>query len=173
MPSTAACSFSGRAEIKDALSLSAHDRLPGRSFIPADRKRAKAEFRRTRRMEFLKDYARRSMAALSTTRCGTILTEPIFKGTKARQFVSLIEAFSADYGRHARFRAAVRCLNESGYEEMLRTEGSQERLDNLAELKQSVYEYETTCGEESRLEHYLAHVATVYKRRSGTNTAIR
>ena len=42
---------------------------------------------------------------------------------------------------------------------MLRTEGSQERLDNLAELKQSVYEYETTCGEECTLEHYLAHVA--------------
>ena len=42
---------------------------------------------------------------------------------------------------------------------MLRTEGSQERLDNLAELKQSVYEYETTCGEECTLEHYLSHVA--------------
>lgn len=42
---------------------------------------------------------------------------------------------------------------------MLRTEGSQERLDNLAELKQSVYEYETTCGEEATLEHYLTHVA--------------
>ena len=42
---------------------------------------------------------------------------------------------------------------------MLRTEGSQERLDNLAELKQSIYEYETTCGEESTLEHYLSHVA--------------
>jgi len=42
---------------------------------------------------------------------------------------------------------------------MLRTEGSQERLGNLAELKQSVYEYETTCGEESTLEDYLAHVA--------------
>lgn len=42
---------------------------------------------------------------------------------------------------------------------MLRTEGSQERLDNLAELKQSVYAYETTCGEESTLEDYLAHVA--------------
>ena len=27
------------------------------------------------------------------------------------------------------------------------------------ELKQSVYEYETTCGEECTLEHYLAHVA--------------
>ena len=42
---------------------------------------------------------------------------------------------------------------------MLRTEGSQMRLDNLAELKQSVYAYETTCGEECTLEHYLAHVA--------------
>lgn len=41
----------------------------------------------------------------------------------------------------------------------MRTEGSQERLDNLAELKQSVYEYETTCGEEATLEHYLTHVA--------------
>ena len=42
---------------------------------------------------------------------------------------------------------------------MLRTEGSQERLDNLAELKQSVYEFETSCGEEATLPHYLAHVA--------------
>ena len=50
-------------------------------------------------------------------------------------------------------------LNESGYEKMLRTEGSQERLDNLAELKQSVYEYETSCGEESTLNITLSHVA--------------
>lgn len=50
-------------------------------------------------------------------------------------------------------------LDMSGYEKMLRTEGSQERLDNLAELKQSIYEYETTCGEEATLEHYLTHVA--------------
>lgn len=50
-------------------------------------------------------------------------------------------------------------LDESGYERMLRTEGGQERLDNLAELRQSVYEYETTCGEEVTLEHYLAHAA--------------
>lgn len=50
-------------------------------------------------------------------------------------------------------------LNESGYERMLRTEGSQERLDNLAELKQSIYEFETTCGEEVTLENYLSQVA--------------
>lgn len=45
------------------------------------------------------------------------------------------------------------------YEKALRTEGGQERLDNLAELKQYVYEYETTCGKECTLEHYLTHVA--------------
>ena len=50
-------------------------------------------------------------------------------------------------------------LDKSGYERALRTEGSQERLDNLAELKQSVYEYEMSCGEESTLEHYLSQVA--------------
>ena len=50
-------------------------------------------------------------------------------------------------------------LNQSEYEKMLRTEGSQERLDNLAELKQSIYEYETTCGEETTLESYLSHIA--------------
>ena len=50
-------------------------------------------------------------------------------------------------------------MNESGYEIALRTEGSQERLDNLAELKQSIYEYETSCGEECTLENYLKHSA--------------
>ena len=50
-------------------------------------------------------------------------------------------------------------LNASGYEAMLRTEGSQERLDNLAELKQSVHDFETTCGEEATLFSYLSHVA--------------
>ena len=41
----------------------------------------------------------------------------------------------------------------------LRTEGGQERLDNLAELKQSIYEFETTCGEEVTLEQYLSQIA--------------
>ncbi|MFR4993562.1 MAG: hypothetical protein ACLTCV_02570 [Oscillospiraceae bacterium] len=56
---------------------------------------------------------------------------------------------------------------------MLRTEGSQERLDNLAELKQSVYEYETTCGEECTLEHYLAHVALFTNADAGRSAATR
>ena len=53
----------------------------------------------------------------------------------------------------------TKVLQLSGYEEALRTEGAQERLDNLAELKQSIYEYEVTCGEETNLDSYLKHIA--------------
>ena len=42
---------------------------------------------------------------------------------------------------------------------MLRTTGNQERLDNLAELKQAVYDYEISCGEEALLPDYLDHIA--------------
>ena len=87
------------------------------------------------------------------------LDEPLFKGTRARSLVSLIEGLSVGCEGRPVSEVLSAVLNESGYEAMLRTEGSQERLDNLAELKQAVYEYETTCGEECTLEHYLAHVA--------------
>lgn len=44
-------------------------------------------------------------------------------------------------------------LDESGCERTLRTDGSQERLDNLTELTQTIYEHETTYGDESTLPH--------------------
>ena len=54
---------------------------------------------------------------------------------------------------------------------MLRTEGNQERLDNLAELKQSVYTYETTCGEEVTLPHYLTYAALLTNADAGESSA--
>lgn len=50
-------------------------------------------------------------------------------------------------------------LDHSGYEAMLRLQGAQDRLDNLAELKQSVSEFERNSGEEGDLEQYLNHIA--------------
>ena len=41
------------------------------------------------------------------------------------------------------------------------------RDQRLAELKQAVYEFETSCGEESKLEDYLAHVSLM----TNTDTA--
>lgn len=149
--------FFGRAEIKDALSylrmIAYKDDL---SFvrIANEPKRNLGE----RRMKFLQDYAAENGCSLYDALRRT-LDEEIFKGTKAGAFISLIESFAANYAERPISEVLSAILNESGYERMLRTKGSQERLDNLAELKQSVYEYETTCGEESTLEHYLAHVA--------------
>ena len=149
--------FFNRAEVKDALSylrmIAYQDDLSFRRIANTPKRNLGK-----RRMAFLQEYGERQGCSLYQALRDN-LEDPLFQGTKARAFVSLIQVFSAGYGEHSISEVLAAVLNESGYEAMLRTEGSQERLDNLAELKQSVYEYETTCGEESTLEHYLAHVA--------------
>ena len=149
--------FFSRMEIKDALSylrmLAYRDDLSFRRIVNAPKRNLGK-----RRMAFLEEYAAQQGCPLyrALQEC---LDEPLFKGARARAFVSLIEGLSTECEGRPVSEVLSAVLNESGYEMMLRTEGSQDRLDNLAELKQAVYEYETTCGEECTLEHYLAHVA--------------
>ena len=111
-----------------------------------------------RRMAFLQDYAAARLCTLYEALTQT-LEDEMFKGTKAAALVSLVERYAAGYEGRPVSEVLSALLNDSGYEKMLRTEGAQDRLDDLAELKQSVHEYETTCGEEVGLEHYLSHVA--------------
>ena len=149
--------FFDRREIKDALSylrmIAYRDDLSFRRIANVPKRNLGK-----RRMAFLEDYTAAHGGTLYEA-LQVNLDDPIFRGTKAGQFLSLIEAFSQDYQGRPVSEVLAAILNESGYEAMLRTEGSQERLDNLAELKQSIYEFETTCGEESTLEQYLSHVA--------------
>lgn len=111
-----------------------------------------------RRMKFLQEYADANGCSLMDA-LRLHLEDPLFQGTKAASFVNLIDTYTATYDGRPISEVLSAILNDSGYEQMLRTEGAQDRLDNLAELKQAVYEYETSCGEEAALEHYLAHVA--------------
>jgi len=111
-----------------------------------------------RRMVFLEDYTKTQGGSLYDALVKNIDNE-IFKGTQARAFIELIESFASGYEDRPISEVLTDILNQSGYEKMLRTEGSQERLDNLAELKQSVYEFETSAGEETNLEAYLNNVA--------------
>ena len=149
--------FFGRMEIKDALSylrmLAYKDDL---SFarIANVPKRNLGE----RRMAFLREYAEQNQCSLYDA-LRKNLEHEMMKGAKAASFVSLIENLASNVAERPVSEVLSEILDMSGYEKMLRTEGSQERLDNLAELKQSIYEYETTCGEEATLEHYLTHVA--------------
>ena len=149
--------FYDRMEIKDALCylrmIVYMDDLSFRRIVNAPKRNMGK-----RRMEFLQDYAEQHSCTLYQALQAT-LEDPVFKGTKAGPFVALVERFAGGQAGRPVSEVLADILNESGYEKMLRTEGSQERLDNLAELKQSVYEYETTCGEECTLEHYLSHVA--------------
>lgn len=149
--------FFGRAEIKDALCylrmIVAQDDLSFRRIVNTPKRNIGR-----RRMAFLEQYAAEHGCTLYQGLKQT-LDHEIFRGTRAERFVKLIEDLSSGFEDRPVSELLGAVLNESGYEAMLRTEGSQERLDNLAELKQSVYEYETTCGEEATPAHYLAHVA--------------
>ncbi len=112
-----------------------------------------------KRMAFLRERADAERRPLYDTLVAH-LDNPLFKGTGARALVDLVESLGTDgaAGRQASDLLSD-VLDQSGYERMLRTEGAQDRLDNLAELKQSVHDYETSCGEEATPADYLSRVA--------------
>lgn len=149
--------FYNRAEIKDVLSylrlIAFRDDLSFARIVNQPKRNIGEQ-----RMKFLRAYAEKHNCLLIDALRNTV-DEDLFKRTEARKFLEMVEGF--EKRRHdmtiSELVAAV--LEESGYEEALRTEGSQERLDNLAELRQSIYEYETTCGEEALLTDYLNHIA--------------
>ena len=149
--------FFGRMEIKDALCylrmIVYRDDISFRRIVNVPKRNLGK-----RRMSFLEQYAAQKGCSLYQA-LNENLEHEIMRGTKATKFIDLIERFADNYEGLPVSEVLSKILNESGYEEMLRTEGAQERLDNLAELKQSVFEYETTCGEEVGLEDYLKHVA--------------
>ncbi len=149
--------FFNRAEIKDALSylrmVAVRDDLSFRRIVNLPRRNVGR-----RRMEFLEKHAEAHSCTLYEALKRTIDDE-IFKGTKAGQFMKLIDGFSTGYDGAPVSDLLSSILDKSGYEAMLRLEGNHDRLDNLAELKRSVLDFELSCGEEADLEHYLSHVA--------------
>lgn len=149
--------FFGRKEVKDALSylrmIAYQDDLSFARVVNVPKRNMGK-----RRMTFLREEAENRGCSLYEALQLTIENE-IFKGTKAKEFVALVEEFRHSYEGRPVSEVLSALLNESDYEKTLRTEGGQERLDNLAELKQSIYEFETTCGEEVTLEQYLSQIA--------------
>ena len=149
--------FFGRMEIKDALCYL-------RMIVYKDdfsfRRIANVPKRNlgVRRMKFLEEYTEQHGGTLYDALVKNLEHE-IFRGTKAREFVTLIEKYATSYAERTISEVLTSILHESGYEKLLRTEGAQDRLDNLAELKQAVFSFETSAGEETDLEAYLKSVA--------------
>jgi len=111
-----------------------------------------------KRITFLKDYAQQKNCSMFTALLEN-LDDPIFNRTGARSFVALIDKYTGIKDVMHLSDLLALLLSESGYEEMLRLAGEQERLDNLSELKQSIYDYEKKAGEETSLAEYLQTVA--------------
>ena len=149
--------FYGRAEIKDALSylrmILYRDDLSFRRICNVPKRNLGK-----RRMQFLEQYAKEYDTTLYMALYENLEHE-LIRSTKAKQFVSLVEKYAEMVDGLSASEILSKLLSESGYEEMLRTEGARDRLDNLAELKQAVFEYEATCGEEASIEDYLRHIA--------------
>ena len=149
--------FYDRREIKDALSylrlLVYKDDLSFRRVCNVPRRNLGE-----RRMEFLEKYAEENRCTLYQALAENADSE-LFKGTGALKLISLVESLSEGLAARSVTEVMAAVLDRSGYDRMLRTEGSQDRLDNLAELKQSIYDYEVSCGEEAGAEDYLRRAA--------------
>ncbi len=149
--------FFGRMEIKDALCylrmIVYKDDLSFRRIANVPKRNLGV-----RRMKFLEEYTEQHGGTLYDALVKNLEHE-IFRGTKAREFVALIEKYATSYAERTISEVLTSILHESGYEKLLRTEGAQDRLDNLAELKQAMFSFETSAGEETDLEAYLKSVA--------------
>lgn len=111
-----------------------------------------------KRMALLKAYADSHRCSLYNALLD-LLEEKSVKTTGATVFVDIIEGFKKTYKEKKLTDLVTEILEQTGYEVMLRQSGEQERLDNLAELKQSIDEFEKTSGEENTLEEYLQSIA--------------
>jgi len=110
------------------------------------------------RIAALKECAQLNQCSLYEALKANLETD-LFRRSRAREFVRLVEKYRAIFDGMDLTDLLAGVLNESGYEDMLRSSGEEERLDNLAELKQAIYDFERKAGEEVTLGNYLDHAA--------------
>lgn len=130
--------FYARAEIKDCLSYlrmltTADDIAFLRTINTPARKIGK------KKLEFLKTVAETEHCSLYEALRKT-LEQDLFRSTGAKQYVYAIETVKKDGHTLSLSSVLQRILDMSGYENYLRLQSDQERLDNVAELKRAIEE---------------------------------
>ncbi|MDR3349749.1 MAG: UvrD-helicase domain-containing protein [Acidaminococcales bacterium] len=109
-----------------------------------------------RKMGFLKEYAEQRDISLYDA-LKENLSGDLLRGTQAARYAEAIELVREKRGGMAMGDALQMLLDLSGYEEFLRLQGDQERLDNVAELKRAVESADK--DEDAILEDFLAQAA--------------
>ena len=110
------------------------------------------------RIAALKAHAEANHCTLYESLLKLLETES-FRRSRAKDYVRLVEKYRAIYDGMDLTDLLSGVLQDSGYERTLRESGEEERLDNLAELKQAIYEFQRKAGEEVSLGNYLDHAA--------------
>ena len=110
------------------------------------------------RIAALKEFAELNRCSLYEALLNNLETD-LFRRSRAKEYVRMIEKYRAIFDGMDLTDLLAGIMNESGYEQMLRSSGEEERLDNLAELKQAIYDFERKAGEEVTLGNYLDHAA--------------
>ena len=148
--------FYGRKEIKDAICylrmLVLGDDLAFARVVNEPRRGVGKK-----RMAFLRSYAQQKGCSLYGALLDN-LNDPLIASSDAASFVSLLRAYE-NYDGMKMSELLSHLLTESGYMKMLKQLGDGDRLDNIAELLQGLEEYETSAGEHTTVEDFLAEVA--------------
>ena len=110
------------------------------------------------RLAALKAYAAECRCSLYDALKENLETD-LIKRSKAMEYVRMIEKYRAIFDQMELTDLLSAVLAESGYEAMLRSSGEEDRLDNLAELKQAIFDFERKAGEDVTLGNYLDHAA--------------
>jgi len=109
-----------------------------------------------KKLDFLKDFALKRGMSLYDTLKQTV-GNPLFKGTGAVRYIDSIEFVRKEHFKMSLSDATQTLLDRSGYEEYLRQQGDQERLDNVAELKRGIDE--ASKDDDASMEDFVAKVA--------------
>jgi DNA helicase-2/ATP-dependent DNA helicase PcrA len=109
-----------------------------------------------KKLDALKEHAERRGIALYDA-LKELCRSRLFRGTRADRYVDAIEAVRRRRASMTMGDALQALLDASGYEEYMRLQGDQERLDNVAELKRAV----ESAGkdEDASFEDFLAKAA--------------
>ena len=110
------------------------------------------------RIAVLKAYAAQHGGTLYDALLANLETDS-FRRSRARDYARLIEKYRAIFETMDLTDLLAGILQDSGYESALRLSGEEERLDNLAELKQAIFDFTRKAGEDVTLGNYLDHAA--------------
>src|SRR5699024_990317 len=138
--------FFQRREIKDALAylrmITASDDLSFLRVINTPRRSVGKK-----RITFIKNKAEEEGLSYYDV-LKKYINDSIFNRTESKEFLEVIEEYKSKYKNMSVSMLLKELLDKTGYDQFLREDGDQDRIDNVSELFNSIVTYEQSAGED-------------------------